>query len=127
MSIRRDMKTLAIAILLCFWINILLQQSLEQQALILVQRTPASDLDPALPNVSLPTWFNQIVGPRAGVIWQLSECGEAIKVPSNEGPDMPACLEANATLSDGNKVVIEMSVENFIKGNTGRNSLYLHV
>jgi TonB family protein len=114
------MKVLAIPIVLCFLINTQLQQSLEQQALILVQRTPASDLDPALPNVSLPTWFNQLVGPRAGVIWQLSECGEAKTVPTNEGPDLPACLEANATLSDGHKVVIAISIGTFKKGLTGR-------
>jgi TonB family protein len=114
------MKALAIAIVLCFWINTPIQQSLEQQALILVQRTPASDLDPALPNVSLPTWFNQLVGPGAGVIWQLSECGEAITVPSSKGPDLPACLEANATLSNGHKVVIAISIGTFKKGLTGR-------
>jgi TonB family protein len=114
------MKTLAIALVLCFWINTQLQQSLEQQALILVQRTPASELDPALPNVSLPAWFNKLVGPRAGVIWQLAECGKANSVPSNEGPDLPACLEANATLSDGHKVVIGISIGTFKKGLTGR-------
>jgi TonB family protein len=114
------MKVLAIAIVLCSMTNTLVQQSLEQQALILVQRTPASDLDPALPNVSLPAWFNQLVGPGAGVIWQLSECGEAVKAPSNEGPDLPACLEANATLSNGHKVVIAILVGTFKKGLTGR-------
>jgi TonB family protein len=114
------MNALAIAIVLCIWINTLLQQPLEQQALILVQRTPASALDPALPNVSLPAWFNKLVGPGAGVIWQLSECGKTITVPSNEGSDLPACLEANATLSDGHKVVIAISIGTFKKGLTGR-------
>ncbi len=115
------MKVSAIAIVLCLWVSTSLQtESLEKQALALVQRTPASDLDPGLPNVSLPLWFNQLVGPRAGVIWQLSECGEVITAPSNEGPDLPACLEGNATLPDGHKVVIKFSVGYFKKGLTGR-------
>jgi TonB family protein len=115
------MKVSAIAIAMCLLVNTLSQtESLEKQALTLVQRTPASDLDPVLPNVSLPTWFNQLVGPRAGVIWQLSECGETITAPGNQGPDLPACLEANATLPDGHKVVIAISIGTFKKGLTGR-------
>ncbi len=115
------MKVSAIAIVLCLLVSTLLQtDSLEKQALALVQRTPASDLDPGLPNVSLPIWFNQLVGPRAGVIWQLAECGEATTATGNEGPDLPACLEGNATLPDGHKVVITFSVGSFKKGLTGR-------
>jgi TonB family protein len=115
------MKASAIALVLCLFVDTFLQtESLERQALILAQRTPASELDPVLPNVSLTTWFNQLVGPQAGVIWQLSECGEAIMVPSDEGPDLPACLEANATLPDGHKVVVTISIGTFKKGLTGR-------
>jgi TonB family protein len=115
------MKAAAIAIAMCLLVNTLSQtESLEKQALTLAQRTPASDLDPVLPDVSLTAWFNQLVGPRAGVIWQLSECGEAITVPGGEAPDLPACLEANATLPDGHKVVITISIGTFKKGLTGR-------
>jgi hypothetical protein len=115
------MKASAIAIAMCLLVNTLSQtESLEKQALALVQRTPASDLDPVLPNVSLPTWFNQIVGPRAGIIWQLSECGEAVTAPGAADPDIPACMEANATLPDGHKVVLTISIGTFKKGLTGR-------
>jgi TonB family protein len=115
------MKALAIALAMCLLVNILPQtESLQKQAIVLAQRTPASDLDPVLPNVSLTTWFSQLVGPRAGVIWQLSECGEAITAPGDEGPDLPACLEANAILPDGQKVVLAISIGTFKKGLTGR-------
>lgn len=122
------MKTPAIAVfVLFFWAGSLSQvESLEKQALTLVQRTPASDLDQQLPSVPLVSWFNQVVGPRAGVIWQLSECGEAIKEPADtaqkntETPDLPACLEGNATLPDGRKVVIAILIGSFRKGLTGK-------
>jgi len=115
------MKASAIIFVLCSCFNTLLQtESFEKQALTLVQHTPASDLDPVLPNISLSTWFNQLVGPRAGVIWQLSECGEPINASANEEPDLPACLEANAILPDGQKVVIAVSVGTFKKGVTGK-------
>jgi TonB family protein len=110
------MKAAAIAILLCMWVNTLHQsESLEKQALNLVQRTFASDLDPVLPNVSLSAWFNQLVGPRAGVIWQLAECGDSVAASSGS-PDLPACLEANATLPDGHKVVMAILIGSFKKG-----------
>jgi TonB family protein len=116
------MKAASIAIVLCIW----LQQTelLEKQALSLVQRTPAFDLDPALPNVSLGTWFNQLVGSGAGVIWQLSECGEVIAGQNNEGADLPACMEANAILADGHKVVIAIQIGTFKKGLTGKASFH---
>jgi TonB family protein len=111
------MKAAAIAVLLCLWSSNTLQQSesLEKQALNLVQRTIASDLDPVLPNISLGAWFNQLVGEQAGVVWQLAECGEAITAP-NEGPDLPACMEANAILPDGQKVLMAILIGTFRKG-----------
>ncbi|MBO0799203.1 MAG: hypothetical protein J2P31_10330, partial [Blastocatellia bacterium] len=112
------MRAPAIAIVLCLWVNSLVQiDSLENQALTLVKRTPASELDSVLPNVPLVSWFNSVVGPRAGVIWQLSECGkEAITAPQADAADLPACLEANATLPDGHKVVMGILIGTFKKG-----------
>jgi TonB family protein len=117
------MKTAAIAIIaLCLWVNSLLQVSLEKQALNLVQRTQASDLDPALPNVAVNLWFNQLVGPRAGINWQLSECGEPIAGPDGKDPDLPACIGANAILQDGRKVMLTILIGTFKKGLTGKAS-----
>src|SRR5262245_7242923 len=105
------MKAALITIAFCLLLDILQQNvSLEKQAFNLVQRTQAFDLDPALPKVSLDTWFNQIVGPQAGVIWQLSECGEPIVGPDNKESDLPACIGANAILKDGRKVVLTVLI-----------------
>jgi TonB family protein len=115
------MKASTIVIVLCLWVSTQFQAvSLEKQAYSLVQRTPASELDPVLPNVPFTNWFNQLVGPRAGVIWQLSECGEVSTAPNNEGLDLPACLEANASLPDGRKVVIAVLIGTYKKGLNGR-------
>src|SRR5262245_51324110 len=116
------MKAALITIALCLFINIQQSVSLEKQAFNLVQQTQASDLDPALPNVNLKEWFTQLVGPRAGVNWQLSECGEPIEVPDNKEPDLPACIGANAILQDGRKVVMTVLIGTFKKGLTGKAS-----
>lgn len=120
------MKASAIAIVLCILGSPLSQiESLEKQALNLVQHTLASDLDPVLPSIALPRWFNQLVGPRAGIIWQLSDCGVAIPASGTapnkiEIPDLPACMEANATLPDGHKVVTAIRIGTFNKGISDR-------
>jgi len=88
---------------------------------------PASALDAELPGRSFASWFEQVTGPKAGVIWQLTECGEQIVAPDKTGQDQPACAEVNANLPDGRKVFVRISVGTFKKGLTGKPVLFLAV
>src|SRR5262245_46607460 len=101
--------------------------SFEKQALSLVRAMPASALDAELPGRSFGSWFEQLAGPKAGVIWQLTECGEQIVAPDQTGQDLPACTEVNANLPDGRKVFVRISVGTFKKGLTGKPVLFLAV
>ena len=101
--------------------------SFEKQALSLVRAMPASALDAELPGRSFASWFEQVTGPKAGVIWQLTECGEQIVAPDKTGQDLPACAEVNANLPDGRKVFVMISVGTFKKGLTGKPVLFLAV
>jgi hypothetical protein len=93
---------------------------LEKQALAVVQQLPVSRLDPELPDTSFVTWFNQLVGPKAGVIWQLSECGELGDRQNKTEWDLPACTEANAVLQDGRKVMVAIRIGTFKRGISGK-------
>jgi TonB family protein len=90
----------------------------EKRAVELVQRTPVSTLEESMPRRPFAEWFKELVGPQAGVIWQLSECEQAAGV---QGPrsDQPACVETNAVLPDGRKVIVRVAVGTFRKGITG--------
>jgi TonB family protein len=101
--------------------------SLEKQALSLVRAMPASALDAELPGRPFASWFEHLTGPKAGVIWQLTECGEQIVAPDQKGQDLPACAEVNASLPDGRKVFVRISVGTFKKGLTGKPVLFLAV
>ena len=101
--------------------------SLEKQALSLVRAMPASALDAELPGRSFASWFEQVTGPKAGVIWQLTECGEQIAAQDRTWQDLPACAEVNANLPDGRKVFVRISVGTFKKGLTGKPVLFLAV
>ena len=94
-------------------------QSLEKQAVSDTQRTLASDLDAELPKLPFTDWFGKVVGSGAGVVWQLSECGERNNAAPNGDGDTHACVEVNAILSDGRKVIVMIAVGTFKKGVTG--------
>jgi len=84
----------------------------------------ASDLDEALPNRPFARWFSDTIGPKAGVVWQLTECGEQASATGEIGQDLPACAEVNASLPDGRKVFVVISVGTFKKGLTGKPTLF---
>jgi TonB family protein len=94
--------------------------SFEKQAISSAQEMSASDLDEALPNRPFASWFSEVIGPKAGVVWQLTECGEQIEA----GKDLPACAEVNASLPGGRKVFVAISVGTFKKGLTGKPSFF---
>jgi TonB family protein len=101
--------------------------SFERRAISSAKKISASDLDEALPDRPFARWFKETVGPDAGVVWQLSECGEQITAPGETGQDLPACAEISAYLPDGRKVYVAISVGTFKKGLTGKPSFFLAV
>ncbi len=94
--------------------------ALEGQAVSLVQQTPVSQLDSGLPDQPFGTWIKLIVGQRAGVTWQLTDCGEQVDVSSGIGGDHQACIETTALLPDDRKVVVLIWVGTFKQGIVGK-------
>jgi TonB family protein len=89
---------------------------MEKRAVADTQQILAQDLDPELPRLPFATWFKQLAGPRAGIVWQLSECGDA---PSPVTGEIRACVEANTILPDGRRVILMLTVGTFKRGVTG--------
>ena len=99
-------------------------QSFENQALSSVQGMSASDLDTKLTGRPFSIWLGQIIGPNAGVVWQLTECGERVVASRETGHDLPACAEVNASLPDGRRVFVAISVGTFKKGLNGKPAFF---
>ncbi len=93
---------------------------LEKQAVLRMQRALASELDQALPRLPFMAWFEEVVGPQAGISWQMTECGERDEKALGAAADQPACVEIDAILPDKRKVVVMIAVGTFRKGVTGR-------
>jgi hypothetical protein len=122
------MKIFVITNVLYIWMAGATQVELfEKQAISSAQKISASDLDEALPDRPFERWFKKTIGPDAGVVWQLTQCGESITAPGETGQDLPACAELNALLPDGRKVYVAISVGTFKKGMTGKPSFFLAV
>src|SRR5215471_21089366 len=98
--------------------------SFEKQAISSAQEISASDLDAKLPDRPFAGWFSEVVGPKAGVVWQLTECGDPLAASGGAGKDLPACAEVNASLPGGQKVFVVISVGTFKKGLAGKPSFF---
>jgi TonB family protein len=100
------------------------QLSLEKQAVASARQTLASALDADLPKISLSDWFEKVVGRKAGMVWQLSECGDTT---SNAAGDAPACVEVNTLLPDSRRVIVMIVVGTFKKGIAGQPAFHFGV
>jgi TonB family protein len=101
--------------------------SFEMQALSLVKAMPASDLDAKLPGRPFASWLEQVIGAKAGVSWQLTECGKQIINAGEPESDLPACAEFNALLPDKRRVFITISVGTFKQGLIGKPAFFTAV
>jgi TonB family protein len=99
-------------------------KSFEKQAISSAQKMSASDLDAALPDRPFSGWFSEVIGPKAGVVWQLTECGDPLAASGEAGHDLPACAEVIACLPGGRRVFLLISVGTFKKGLTGKPSFF---
>jgi TonB family protein len=109
-----------------FWFQPV-QKPWEQRVVDDTKKTLASDLDAELPRLSFAEWFGTVVGADAGVVWQLSECGDKVEEAPNQTSDLRACVEANTILTDGRRVIVMIAVGTFKKGMTSSPAFHFGV
>ncbi len=97
---------------------------LEARAIARLQTTSVEQLDANLPARPFASWFKQLVGPRAGVTWQLTDCGELPGPDAEKQRDIPACVEVSAILPNERKAVVVVWVGTFNLGATGKPQLH---
>lgn len=90
--------------------------SLERKAIISFQQATAATFDVNLPERSLVSWFNQTVGPQAGIHWQITDCSEWAEKQN----DPPICVEAVAILPNQRKAMMVATVGTHNNGVSGK-------
>jgi hypothetical protein len=76
------------------------------QAITQLQKTPTSMLDARLPRQQFSLWLQKLLGTAAPIEWQISDCGAPSSTADDLNQELPTCVEAEATLTDGRTVVV---------------------
>lgn len=100
------------------------QAEWEDKAIITVQQLPANKLDPELPKERLAKWLARISAPAARIHWEINDCGEQTGTAADAGRDIPACVEASASMADERQVLLMIAVGSFKRGMTGKPALF---
>ena len=96
-------------------------QGSEEEALERGRKTPAAELDAALPRTPFGAWFARLMGPKAKLYWEMNDCGEQTGDPAVDSPrDIPVCVAAAAQLEDGREISVVIQVGTWEKGLTGK-------
>lgn len=96
----------------------------EKRAIAYAKRVPVSQFDASLAGQRFGEWLRATVGPHAKIKWEVNDCGEQTGTAADIGRDFPSCVEADAELPDGRKIVIRVAVGTFAKGISGSPTLY---
>lgn len=99
-------------------------KKMENEAIALVKDVSVSILDASLPEQPFIHWFAAIVGEKTAIQWELNDCGEQTGTPADIGRDFPACVGVNASLPDGRKVYVMITVGTFKKGIFGQPDIW---
>lgn len=91
------------------------QEKLQEERLVnLVKLTPARDLDSELPKIRFERWLRDMLGKEVELRWEVNDCGEQTGDPAvDRRRDVPACVEAAATLADGRAFGVQVQVGTF--------------
>jgi hypothetical protein len=96
----------------------------ERRAIRAGKHASVKVLDPTLPNMQFSTWFRNLVGSKARIVWEVNDCGEQTGSPGDDPEAIPMCAEATAELSGEKKVVVSIAVGTFRKGVFGKPVLF---
>lgn len=92
-------------------------QARDARAIAMAKNISVHRLDPSLPDKTLARWLQDVVGPKANIVWEVNDCGEQSGNPeSDKGRDFPICVEAQAALQQKSKLFVSVSVGTFKTG-----------
>lgn len=90
--------------------------ALEQRVIAAAKQVDVRKLDPQLPRMRFDAWLQKQVG-SAPIAWESNDCGEQDGFTA--GADIPLCGQASATLADGRKLTVMITVGTSRKGVQG--------
>lgn len=124
------MKRLTMILLLvissaaCVWAQKNENDARDAKLIRQVKQLPASQLDSALPSMSLEKWLRVEAGADAEFQWEVNDCGEQTGTAEDRGRDFPMCVEVDARMKDQRTIVVSVTVGTFKKGAFGKPAVF---
>jgi hypothetical protein len=110
--------SIAAMLLSLFTLQSQAQPIAEEQIIAYAKKIDVSQLDSTLPSQSFAHWFRKTVGSAAKITWEVNDCGEQTGRKSDLERDIPICVQAEADLKEGGKVVVMIAVGTLRRGLT---------
>ena len=110
---------------LCLWARDGTSKARAANLIRQVQEMSVSQLDPALPHVSLEKWLRIEAGADAEFRWEVNQCGEPTATAVERGHDFPVCVEGQSDMKDRRTIVVRISVGGFKEGASGKPTVQL--
>jgi hypothetical protein len=76
------------------------------------------DMDKTLPQVTFEAWLQGLVGAKAVMKWEVTDCGEQTGTPADRGRDFPMCAEVDVTLPGNRQLSLSLLVGSMARGLT---------
>ena len=96
-------------------------RAIEQRVIAAAKQAYVDKLDVQLPHMRFEAWLQNQIG-TARIAWESNDCGEQDGFTARA--DFPLCGEASATLADGRKLTVQITVGTFRKGVQGAPALW---
>ncbi|MFY9607572.1 MAG: hypothetical protein WAU45_03020 [Blastocatellia bacterium] len=88
----------------------------QSQMIAHARRIDVSELDPRLPKQEFGRWLKSVLGRGAELTWEINDCGEQTGAAAEVERDIPTCVEVDAKLPDGRRVIVMIHIGTLKKG-----------
>ena len=77
-----------------------------------------SRIEKGLPSQAFGVWFQELVGKKIPIRWEINDCGEQTGTSADRGRDFPMCVQASAKMSANVFVSVNTQYGTFKRGIT---------
>ena len=113
----RIVAIFCLAMLLCIFAS---AQSKKQERIAIkyAKNYLVSRIEKGLPPQAFGVWFQELVGKKLPISWEINDCGEQTGTSADRGRDFPMCIQASAKMSSNVFVSVNTQYGTFKRGIT---------
>ncbi len=93
-------------------------KKLETAAIKHAKSYRVSQIEKELPSEPFGSWFQELVGIKTPITWEINDCGEQTGTAADRGRDFPMCVEASAKRSVEFFISVNIQYRTFKRGIT---------